>query len=264
MNQARRLAYLRAMGIDSYVRRELMAAPGHATESASEPDLSPEPQQPVGSAVTTAAAVKVENRPSPASELREALSGRQPPAPVGSAGDPPDNRGEVSPELTHAPGDSGMVGPLRFSLRFMPINDRLSVIDEIPFADNERREGRTNELLQAILRALGIETPSPLSAQRFNWPLTRGDEGTATQVEEAYQALTGFLRRQLAGDNCRVLLVFAGQLEKVFNAAGIDALLAAADTRVIHVDSLAALLQVPGMKRRVWEAVRGIPDLLNR
>jgi len=264
MNQARRLAYLRAMGIDSYVRRELMAAPGHAAESAREPDLSKEPQQPVGLVVTAATAVKVENRPAPARQLREALSGLQPPVPVGSAGDPPANRGDASPAISHAPDDSAMVGSLRFSLRFMRINDRLSVIDEIPFADSERRESRTNELLLAILRALGIDAPSSLSAQRFNWPLTRGEEDTATQAVEAYQALTGFLRRQLADNHCRVLLVFASQLEDVFTRAGIDTLLEAADTRVIHVDSLAALLQVPGMKRSVWEAVRGIPDLLNR
>lgn len=150
----------------------------------------------------------------------------------------------------------GDVEQLRFSLQFHPVTATIAVISEIPFLGNERIHQGTGKLLLAILRALNLpiaELPRP---DRFNWPLAADDDASAGRAPEAGQALQGFLRKRLETGAYQQVLVFGDRFRTLFAAAGVDEQLAGTGVRVIHTHSLGAMLQVPALKRTVWEQVR--------
>ena len=118
-------------------------------------------------------------------------------------------------------------------------------------------------MLQAIGRALGLELEVVPGPDRFNWPLAADDNAAAERAPEAYQALQGFLRKRLDARGYRVLLVFGNQCRALFEAAEIDRF-TPAGASIIHTHSLGAMLQVPALKKTVWEDIRIVPELLKQ
>ncbi len=245
MNEARRLAYLRAMGIDCYVRRDLRAVvSGPADASTSGPTMVAPGYSPVNTLA--------------GSHPRAAMSdfNTRPWAAAGPSVPETDFRVAEADSETE-------VEQLRFSLHFYPISAHLAVISEIPFAGNERIQKGTKRLLAAILRALDTAVAELPNPDRFNWPLAADDDASAVRAAEAYQALGGFLRKRLEKQEFRVMLVFGDRCRSWFSEAGIESLVEAAETRVVHTHSLGAMMQVPALKQIVWQDVRAVSEQLS-
>jgi len=252
MEEVRRLAYLNAMGIDSYVSRQPLpgAKPSWVPEPSAEEDRHAEMPD-------TDSTMSMGHR---GSAVTSPETGRHPVEQPGEEGTGQSDGDGIPVSEDSVPED---IGQLRFSLTFYPINDRLAVINEVPFSAANRTRQKTGALLLAILRALDIPLTEMPRAERFNWPLTAEDDASEARAGEAYQALAGFLRRRLESTGYRVLLVFAAQLQSLFDSGGIAGLLSSHQIVVIHTESLDAMLQVPALKKSVWQDIRGVPPLLS-
>ncbi len=152
---------------------------------------------------------------------------------------------------------------LRFSVQFYRISEKLAIINEVPFLRSSSNEQDLNKLLTAILRALGQEFGESPNSVRFNWPLGADDDASSRRASEAFQALSGFMRKRLGSDSYKVILVFGNQCEELFDKSGVGDLLTETSERLIHTHSLDAILRVPSLKRSVWDSIRVIPALLN-
>ena len=249
MDEVRRLAYLSAMGIDCYVRREFR------------------PETPIPVADQTFEAVTREsvgkNAQSSVSKLKsrrsetlvlEPVVQKNQPAPLESLETPSDQSHETEPD--------NEAGQLRFSLQVYRISEKLVVINEVPYLGLARTGKEVSNLLTAILRALGQELAELPTATRFNWPLSTDDDASRRREPEACQALEGFMVKRLDENFFDVVVVFGSQCEALFASSGVGQLLAESSNRVIHTHSLDAMLQVPTLKRSVWESIRVIPTLL--
>jgi hypothetical protein len=109
---------------------------------------------------------------------------------------------------------------------------------------------------------LGQDLAELPPAARFNWPLNPDDDASQALVSDAYQALQGFMGKRLHTSGNDIVLVFGSQCEDLFASSGLAQLLAESSRRVLHTHSLDAMLQVPVLKRSVWEAIRVLPELL--
>lgn len=263
MNELRRLAYLRAMGIDCYVRRSQVALAEADNDAViSEPERGP-------LSAKTAASVRTPAGTRPATPALDAMGVSVAPVappqaetgPRSSSPVPPVN--PVPPPSIDPPADTE-AQQLRFSLQFYPATEKLALISEIPFVGNERIVNGTSRLLTAILHALDVETEQAPRPDRFNWPLGLEDDASSARAPEAFQALQGFLRKRLESAAFTVIVVFGNQSKALFAQAEVDTLLAAGDTRVIYTHSLGAMLQVPALKRTVWEDIRVIRSLVKQ
>lgn len=263
MNELRRLAYLRAMGIDCYVRlsRAVLAEVDEADNSSVNSEL--EPGQLAG---RSALSVLVPNVARPAASALEAMGVSVAPVAPTQADTDPRSKSPIPtrPPTPLDPATDNEPQQLRFSLQFYPATEKLALISEIPFMGNERIANGTARLLLAILHALDVETEQAPKPDRFNWPLGLEDDAAVSRSPEAFQALQGFLRKRLESAAFSVIVVFGNQSKALFAQAEADTLLAAGDTRVIYTHSLGAMLQVPALKRTVWEDIRGLRSLLKQ
>jgi|GEM_PF-3808046 len=249
MDEVRRLAYLSAMGIDCYVRREFQ--PLAPIPDADQLPDSVKQESVVADEVITVSKLKtrltetLEAQPEPQSDVQLQ------PEPI-----------ETPPLLAQEPALETGGEQLRFSLQFYRISEKFIVINEVPYFGLSRTEKEVNTLLGAILRALGQEVTDLANAARFNWPLSADDDASGLRAPEAYQALQGFLGKRLDANFYDVIVVFGSQCEDLFASSGVGQLLAESSNRVIFTHSLDALLKVPVLKRSVWEAIRVVPKLL--
>ncbi|MEZ5492610.1 MAG: hypothetical protein R3F50_20195 [Gammaproteobacteria bacterium] len=260
MNELRRLAYLRAMGIDCYERHS-QAALADADNDA----VISDPER-VASAGKAALSVRASTAAGPAASALDAMGVSVAPAVPPQAGTGSRSSSSVTPEPTASidPPADAEAQQLRFSMQFYPATEKLALISEIPFMGNERIVNGTSRLLQAILHALDVESEQTRKPDRFNWPLGLEDDASIARAPEAFQALQGFLRKRLESAAFAVIVVFGNQSKALFAQAGVDTLLAGGDTRVIYTHSLGAMLQVPTLKRSVWEDIRVIRSLLEQ
>jgi hypothetical protein len=254
MDEARRLAYLSAMGIDCYVLRESRPVVADLPDKPlPEPDKPlPEPDKPLPDQSAEPVAVG-QQRSILASTLTTA-----PETQTQESTDAPQESRDATVQGNEADADA----ELRFSLQFYRVSEQLAVINEIPFLQAGRSENEVNNLLQAILRALGLELTELPPAVRFNWPLGSDDDASERRASEAYQALSGFMRKRLGSNFYDVVVVFGNQCEVLFDDSGVDELLEESSNRVIHTHSLDNILQVPALKQSVWESIRVITELL--
>ena len=164
-------------------------------------------------------------------------------------------------QIEEAEGEDGRE-QLRFSLQFYRIAENLAVINEVPYLGSSSTEKEMNNLLGAILRALGMELAELPAAARFNWPLSADEDASLLLAADAYQALEGFLGKRLGTNFYDVVVVFGSQCEELFANSSVSQLLGESSNQVIHTHSLDAMLKVPMLKRSVWESIRVIPKLL--
>jgi hypothetical protein len=161
---------------------------------------------------------------------------------------------ELAPDI----GSEASVDTLRISLSFYRVNSRLAVVTETPFLGSERQTARREALLLSILRALDLQDIELSSPARFRWPLAEDDAQHASGgVAAAQQTLAGFLHKRLEGGSQELLIVFGERCEALFASGGPVAESAALSRlRVLHCSSLDAMLQVPALKRAVWNLLK--------
>lgn len=244
MDEARRLAYLNAMGIDCYVRREPRPAVAAAIVEQRSASVVPD-------APSKMSKLK--------SDLAETLPGK---TAVSKRRDVSVASASEADSLAKETELERAAEQLRFSLQYYRISERFVVINEVPYLGNERTGKEVNSLLRAILRALGQDLAELPSAARFNWPLNPDDDASQTLAAEAYQALQGFMGKRLHANGNDLVLVFGSQCEDLFASSGLAQLLAESSKRLVHTHSLDAMLQVPVLKRSVWETIRVLPELI--
>lgn len=268
MDETRRLAYLSVMGIDCYLQREsrpvasvgLVDAP--AVDREADKEQSPARHSLPGLQDPADANQRPEEDPSQNEVPEEKQAQKREKRSEASSESRPESRSETRPEAGQQKAAAkNAIAPLRFSLQYYRISEQLAVINEVPYLGSARPENEVQNLLAAILRAIGqdIDLPGP---DRFNWPLSADDDASGRRAPEAYQALQGFLRKRLRNNTMRVVVVFGNQLEDLFASSGVDQQLNAVCGQIIHTHSLDAMLKVPALKRSVWDSVRAIPELL--
>jgi len=225
MNELRRLAYLEAMDIPSYVSRCDLPGAQPSRRLRLQPPVVV--SQVAGDAVAAEPAVP-QQVPAGA---REALASKKPAAVAPSAAPDRQQRPAADvPVFTVAATEAG--GWLW--------------LDEIPAG---RDPGPAYPaLLGAICRALGLTGAEP-SLQLFNYPVAVG-AALEAGVEGAREALYGFLTARVARSvPARVVLL--GEFGQAwFDRSCLDGV------PVTETESAFAMLRQPALKARAWETLR--------
>jgi hypothetical protein len=217
MNDASRIAYLDAMGIDTYVAR--VRLPG-AAASLPRAVLSRAPD-PAPLAM-------------PASLLRDTVSGP-------AAGTSRDHSAVGSRPSVEATDQRGSPDPVtRFSLAAI-LAGRLLWLEELqdrPIAAEQV------QLVQAMARALGAGDEKP-QVSRFDWPIHNNRQLDLGE-SAASAALAGFIGRKLEQQTCRGVVLLGEQCRL---RVPLDQLGAAT---VVNTVSTAEMLVEPRRKKQAW------------
>jgi hypothetical protein len=288
MNELKRQAYLRTMGIQAYFPRVVLqgAKPSPVYDMSADKQLEP-------TAIELAEGVdneavdnqeignkKLDNldainalRSRPLS--RRAVNVAPTETPRKDVAEPSqvDDKKQVSktpPMQTES--EVAQDSELRFDLHYFKINEKLAVINEVPHQAAEQVNKESLILMTAILKALGQDIGDQrLQAESFSWPLAAGYSMKNPPAIEAAKALSGFLQMRQEVDGFANLLVFAGQVEEVLLSQAPDS-----SVRDFQCDkgyfitvtsSLHSMLAVPSLKKEVWQqlqALRKRIDLTSR
>jgi len=149
-----------------------------------------------------------------------------------------------------------------FAFAFIPVNEQIAVINELPRAGSPTLTPASRQLLAGILKALTLPGEERnLSSQSFVWPspdLPPTEQGPAP----ARELLKGFLARRFSIRPVRYLLVLAEQGAPYLFPAGFAITEGQLiqhpdfDVQVLATRSLGAMEAVPALKREVWSAVQ--------
>lgn len=271
LSEARRQAYLSAMGIDVlYPRRPLPGARPSPVYELPEPQSSPDIRQ-LGSKPLPAGqpAQQDSRRNANLQSMRESLGGigkatarKSAAEPVGAQADVVTHHAgaekHAAEQSTTEPAQSdvqlsGMQPSLQFRLRYWPVSEQLALLAEEPVASAGMQQ-ECQALLKAILAALGQAMPG--RNEEFVWPFSAAMPASETGADKAAQALQGFIMKRLERDTFTNLLVFSSQLPELLPEAHAHPEQAeyqlATNAFLTRTHSLGALLQVPELKREVW------------
>ena len=223
MNERSRIAYLDAMGIDTYVAR--VQLPG-AAASLRRPVMPRTPAPPE----------------SPTSLLREVI-----PAPA--AVTPARVSAESSPPTMEASDQGRPHDPVaRFSLAAV-VAGQLLWLEEL---QDSPLSAVQVQLVQAMAQALGAGDEKPEVSQ-FDWPM-HNNQQLDLGAGAASAALTGFIGRKLEQQTCRGVVLLGEQCRL---RVPLDQLGAAT---VVATVSTAQMLGEPRCKKQAWrdlQALRG-------
>ncbi len=151
---------------------------------------------------------------------------------------------------------------VHFAFAYVPVNEQLAVICELPWARSAILSPSCSQLLADMLKAIG----TPFEAERlspmvFSWPLA--DAGEMPQdAQTARDMLEGFLSRRLTLRAVPHLLVLAEQSAGCLSPAGrqLPARGLQAHPRlaaqVLVTHSLHAMESVRDLKRSAWQALQ--------
>ena len=238
MNELKRMAYLEALGIDSYVSRRQW--PGAAVTRR------------LALAPRTVAALPVAAVPS-----ASAPETGQPVRPLALLADPPP-RAKARPAPGPGPQEAAQAAAVpRFSLVTIAAGDWLWLEELVGLPLTTAQV----QLVQAMARALLAERARHHVAQfsestvradvlQFDWPLH--DNRQLDQGEAAAQAgLAGFLARRLEqqGSRALVLLGASGAARVPVRELGVP---------VIRTISSADMLATPTLKRQAWQDLQAL------
>ncbi|MCB1648790.1 MAG: hypothetical protein H7A07_02885 [Pseudomonadales bacterium] len=156
---------------------------------------------------------------------------------------------------------------LKFAFAFIPVNDQLAVISELPWARSASLSPSCKSLLAGILRALELPVQEQhLNPMIFTWPLF---EDVQMHHDSARHTLEGFLARRLKLQPVRYLFIFAEQAAPYLFPLDTDLAQGGffrhprfeVDVCVTH--SLNAMDAVRELKRPVWELLKPLQGRLN-
>jgi len=217
MNEVSRIAYLDAMGIDTYVAR--VRLPGAAASLPRvEPPRASDPAPPA----------------MPTSLLRDALPG---PADLTATRD----SAAPSPPAMESGAQRASAGAVtRFSLAAI-VAGRLLWLEELQ--DNPLAAEQV-QLVQGMARALGAGDEKP-QVSRFDWPIHNNQQLDLGE-SAASAALAGFIGRKLEQLTCRGVVLLGEQCRL---RVPLDQLGAAT---VVNTVSTAEMLLQPLRKKQAW------------
>lgn len=156
---------------------------------------------------------------------------------------------------------------LNFAFAFIPVNDQLAVISELPWARSASLSPSCRNLLAGILRALELPVQEQhLNPMIFTWPLF---EDVQMHHDSARHTLEGFLARRLKLQPVRYLFIFAEQAAPYLFPVDTELTQGSffrhprfeVDVCVTH--SLNAMDAVRELKRPVWELLKPLQGRLN-
>jgi hypothetical protein len=152
----------------------------------------------------------------------------------------------------------------RFAFAYIPVNEHLSVINELPWARSAALSPSCRQLLADMLKALGVPCePAQLNPMVFTWPLSDAGD-MPVDSESARHMLEGFLSRRLKLRPVPYLMVLAEQsAEFLFPAQAVwhfngDALMQhpRLTVEMVITHSLNAMEAVRELKRPAWQALQ--------
>lgn len=159
---------------------------------------------------------------------------------------------------------------IAFKLRYLHINAELAVIEELPFAHDDSFPPANDDLLKAILLALGVNWEGgDVRSESFIWPIDAGIEYEGDQRSAAKDMLKGFISQRQVANSSANLLVFAGQIESLLSNStdehsGHDFDDKATGYHMTLTSTLAAMLAYPMLKKQVWAALQPLRKRLSR
>lgn len=284
MLESRRRAYLHALGIPQYHPRQQLpgampstllagvsASPAPTAAAVKPADVSLAPSV----TANTAAQRHSPSRPAAQAALAQLQVAA---APVGRAKPAtPVSPAKPVPPATATPGrvrepqeprqavvaeSMEAAQSVAFAFAFIPVNEQVAVINELPTAGAPTLLPGSRQLLAGILKALSLPSEERnLSSLSFVWPspdLPPAEQGAAP----ARDLLRGFLARRFSIRPVQYLLVLAEQGVPYLFPDGFaineGQLLRHPDfdVQVLATRSLGAMEAVPALKREVWSALQ--------
>jgi len=159
----------------------------------------------------------------------------------------------------------------RFAFAYIPVNDQLAVINELPWARAATLSPGCRQLLADMLKAIGAPCePGDLSPMVFTWPLSEAGD-MPVDSESARHMLEGFLSRRLKLRPVRYLMVLAehsaGYLFPAQTAwkANAEALMKhpRLPVELVITHSLNAMETVRERKRSAWQTLQPLKRALD-
>jgi|GEM_PF-6602081 len=289
--ESRRRAYLRALGIPLFHPRQQLPGALPSARLASVPaalaaTATAAPAKPAGAPIAPPVSAKtVGQRPSAQAALAQLQAAAAPVNPASRA--TPSIAVRPSIEVTSSPrvtpaaaakdriaerdatrptaaveSIDAQVESAAFAFAFVPVNEQVAVINELPRAGAPALTAASRQLLAGILKALTLPCEERnLSSLSFVWPspdLPPTEQGPA----HARELLKGFLARRFSIRPVRYLLVLAEQGTPYLFPAGFTIKEGSLfrhpdfDVQVLVTRSLGAMEVVPTLKREVWTAVQ--------
>lgn len=270
LDEHQRDTILREMGIQTYVPRQPLPGARASVPALARatPLTTRERAMPV--AVPVAAAASGEIAPAPvktpaqpaASGIAAALAPAAPARRAASAGQTP------APAPAVQSADAAEAA--RFAFAYIPVNEQLAVINELPWARAASLSPSCRQLLADMLKALGVACePGGLSPMVFTWPLSDAGD-MPVDAENARHMLEGFLSRRLKLRPVRYLMVLAEQSAGyLFPAqtpwqANAESLMQHPrfPVELVVTHSLNAMEAVRELKRPAWQALQPLKQAL--
>lgn len=237
---------LEVMGITVYRPRLSLpgAAPGDtvawppaarsaAPAAADRPETAPaQPQRPAASAILDD---PVERRDARAEPVVEPVA-------------------EQAPATVPGPVQAGETG-LRYRVVLVPVNERLSLIEQLPADQDARLTLAHLRLLDRVLQSLGIRVePETLRQQPFQWPMV--DSGRIDASATAgRRSLRVFAESNLPASQAHVLWLMGEGLPELFSLEASHRPLDRTPGLPWHLLAtvgLSQMLQDPARKRELW------------
>ena len=168
--------------------------------------------------------------------------------------------------------------PIRFAFAFIPVNEHLAVITELPWSKSVSFSTTSQTLLAGILKALGVPVEAQhLNPMVFTWPLFEG-AGLDLDAASARQTLEGFVAKRLRLRPVQHLLLMAEDAAQfLFPEGSLDESVKVLkhprlDVRVVMTHSLSAM--EPGRdpaftetinerKRQAWQTLQPLKAKFN-
>jgi hypothetical protein len=171
----------------------------------------------------------------------------------------------ASDPVTREPAQTSVVAPLaaratvpsgeaetRFQALLFPVSNELAVLALLPALARQQLQERERQLLQNILRWLGVVEPTLRGGRPFQWPLPNFPGGG---LSLAGASLRAFLDQAQREDKFARVLTFGTLLQEALDVGG--------EQRERYVTySLQELVAVPALKRECWLSLQPLRQFL--
>ena len=270
LDQYQRDSILQEMGIQTYVPRQTL--PGaRASEPSVQRQSAPKETRPAAPAAALARSLEPVGVP----DVSTSPATPQKAVPVALPAHAAAQLSSVEPlsvptVAAAAPMAAVPEEAARFVFAYIPVNEHLSVINELPWARSASLSPSCGQLLADMLKALGVPCePSQLNPIVFTWPLSEAGD-MPVDSESARHMLEGFLSRRLKLRPVPYLMVLAEQSaeflfppQAVWHSHG-DALLQhpRLPVEMVITHSLNAMEAVRELKRPAWQALQPLKRAL--
>ena len=221
LDQHQRDAILQEMGIQTYVPRQALpgARPSLPVVTRHAAPRTVRPSAPVAALASSFATTNPAAVASPSAVLQ-----KSPPIALPQiAASPPRPAAQVQPTaVAPVAVPAAPVDAARFAFAYIPVNEHLAVINELPWARSASLSPSCRQLLADMLKALGVPCEATqLSPMVFTWPLSEAGDMPADS-ESARHMLEGFLTKRLKLRPVRYFMVLAEQAAEFLFPAQSD------------------------------------------